>query len=186
MRDVKRLMDVAGAASMLVALAPLMALIALGVRLSSPGPVLFRQRRIGCGGIPFLMYKFRSMRDGADREGPWFTSSGDSRVTKVGLFLRRTSLDELPQLFNVLRGEMSLVGPRPDVPDQKGLYTPEEWDLRHRLPPGVTGWAQAALRHEATLEARKAMDLEYIRRSSLRLDLRIVWMTIRHLLKASG
>lgn len=186
MKDVKRLMDVAGATSMLVAFAPLMGLIGLAVRLTSPGPVFFRHRRVGREGVPFLMYKFRSMRDGADREGPWFTASGDARVTKLGAFLRRTSLDELPQLINVLRGEMSLVGPRPDVPDQQSLYTAEEWELRHRLPPGVTGWAQAALRHEATLEKRKAMDLEYIRRSSLRLDLQIVWLTIRHLMKASG
>lgn len=186
MGDVKRIMDVAGSACMLVVLAPLLGMLALAVRLSSPGPALFRQKRIGLRGRPFLMLKFRSMRDGADHEGPWTTAPGDPRITRLGRILRRTSLDELPQLINVLRGDMSIVGPRPDVPEQIGLYTSEEWEVRHRVRPGVTGWAQATLRHEATLEARKALDLDYVKRCSLRLDLHIVWLTLRHLMKLSG
>lgn len=186
MRDVKRFMDLAGAASALVVFSPLFLAIALAVRLSSPGPVFFRHQRVGRGGRAFTMLKFRSMRDGADREGPWSTAAGDPRITPLGRFIRKTSLDELPQLLNVLRGEMSLVGPRPDVPDQRGLYTAEEWELRHRLPPGLTGWAQATLRHQATLDARKDLDLRYVRQCSLRLDLRIVWLTLRHLMKGAG
>lgn len=186
MRDVKRFMDFAGAAAALVVFSPVFLAIALAVRLTSPGPVFFRQTRVGKGGRPFLMLKFRSMRDGADREGPWSTAAGDARITPMGRLIRRTSLDELPQLVNVLRGEMSLIGPRPDVPDQKTLYTDAEWECRHRVHPGLTGWAQATLRHEATLENRKALDLEYVRRCSLRLDLRILWLTLRHLTKLSG
>ncbi|MBI3857901.1 MAG: sugar transferase [Planctomycetes bacterium] len=186
MKDVKRLMDVAGAASLLAAFAPLLGIIAAIVRATSPGPVFFRQTRVGLRGRPFTMLKFRSMRDGADREGPWATAAGDLRITSVGRLLRRSSLDELPQLINVLRGDMSLIGPRPDVPEQRSLYTEAEWECRHRVRPGVTGWAQATLRHEATLETRKALDLEYVRRCSLRLDLKILWLTLRHLLKVSG
>ena len=186
MRDAKRFMDVAGAASVLILSTPLLLLIVLAIRLTSPGPVFFRQTRVGWRGRPFRMLKFRSMRDGADREGPWSTAAGDARITPIGKLLRRSSVDELPQLLNVLRGDMSLVGPRPDVPEQRSLYTEEEWECRHRVRPGLTGWAQATLRHQATLEGRKALDLEYVRRCSLRLDLWICWRTIHHLLSKGG
>jgi lipopolysaccharide/colanic/teichoic acid biosynthesis glycosyltransferase len=186
MTDRKRLMDVAGSGVLLIVLSPILLGVAITVALTSPGPVFFRHQRVGRRGRPFQMLKFRSMRDGADKQGPYYTEYNDSRITPVGKFIRRTSLDELPQLLNVLRGEMSLVGPRPDVPSQKSLYTEQEWELRHQVPPGITGWAQAELRDKATMEVRKALDLEYVRKCSLRLDLRIFWMTLRHLLMKSG
>jgi lipopolysaccharide/colanic/teichoic acid biosynthesis glycosyltransferase len=186
MTDRKRLMDVAGSVALLIVLGPVFLGVALAIALTSPGPVYFRHQRVGYRGRTFQMLKFRSMRQGADKEGPYFTEYNDSRITPIGKFLRRTSLDELPQLVNVLRGDMSLVGPRPDVPSQKSLYTEDEWTLRHQVRPGITGWAQAELRDRATLEVRKALDLEYVRRCSLRLDLRIFWMTLRHLLMKGG
>jgi len=181
MSDAKRLVDLSVSAAALVALAPLFGVLAVLIKLDSPGPVFFRQRRIGRGTRPFLLLKFRSMVANAPELGPWSTSPGDSRITRIGSFLRRTSLDELPQLLNVVRGDMSLVGPRPDVPEQMGLYTDEERTLRHRVRPGITGWSQAAFRHEGSGELRKRYDLEYARRSSLRLDFQILWATLRHL-----
>jgi lipopolysaccharide/colanic/teichoic acid biosynthesis glycosyltransferase len=180
--DVKRFLDLLASLAALVALIPVFGLIALIVRLESRGPVIFRQRRIGLGGKPFWMFKFRSMREDAPQTGPWYTIPGDPRITRVGRLLRRTSMDELPQLVNVLRGEMSLVGPRPDVPEQMELYTDAERQLRHRVRPGLTGWAQVLSRNEGTVEERKAFDLEYVRRQSLVFDARILLLTVRQVL----
>ena len=134
---VKRALDVAGAATGLLLLAPLMGLVALAVRLDSPGPVLFRHERVGRGGRPFRMLKFRSMVADAERRGGPLTAGGDPRVTRVGRVLRAHKLDELPQLLNVLRGEMSLVGPRPEVRRFTELYTPAQRRVLELLP-GVT------------------------------------------------
>ena len=173
----KRAIDVLVSASLLVLLSPLLAVAALAVALESPGPVLFRQTRLGQGGREFAMYKFRSMVANAAGIGPYHTSSGDPRITRVGRFLRRTSIDELPQLLNVLKGDMSLVGPRPDVPPQRGLYSDADWALRCSVRPGITGLAQATLRSQATPEQRLSLDLRYAREQNLWLDAKIVAWT---------
>ncbi|RXK55725.1 sugar transferase [Oleiharenicola lentus] len=178
----KRALDLVVSALLLAILLPLLLLIALLVAVGSPGGALFVQERIGRGGRPFPMYKFRSMVKGADRSGPYHTSVNDARITPLGKLLRATSLDELPQLFNVLRGDMSLVGPRPDVPAQKLLYNAEEWRLRHCVRPGVTGLAQVVARNTATHEERVALDLEYVRSASLVTDIAILARTARNLI----
>lgn len=175
-----RACDVTVALPALVLLAPVMVLVAAAVALESGRPVLYRQVRVGQGGREFMLFKFRSMVTGADAGG-YETAQEDPRVTRVGRFLRRTSLDELPQLFNVLRGDMSLVGPRPDVPAQRTLYTPADWALRCAVRPGITGLAQALLRSEATPGQRLALDLQYVRERGFLLDLRILWLTLRRL-----
>lgn len=177
----KRGADLAVAAMALLLLAPLLLLLALVVRLDSAGPVLFRQQRVGLGGQPFAMLKFRSMVVEAPRLGGYSTAPGDPRITRSGRWLRRLSLDELPQLLNVLRGDMSLVGPRPDVPAQRSGYSEYEWQQRHRVRPGITGLAQAIVRSEARPGQRKALDLQYVREQSLGLDLWILLLTLRQL-----
>jgi lipopolysaccharide/colanic/teichoic acid biosynthesis glycosyltransferase len=127
------------------------------------------------------MYKFRSMVTNAASIGPWHTASDDPRITRVGRFIRRTSIDELPQLLNVLKGDMSLVGPRPDVPAQRSLYSDDDWAARCSVRPGITGLAQALLRSEATPQQRLELDLRYAREHSVRLDLRILGWTLGRL-----
>jgi lipopolysaccharide/colanic/teichoic acid biosynthesis glycosyltransferase len=154
----RRLLDVAVSTLALAALAPLLALLAAGVAATSRGPVLFRQVRVGAGGRLFTMYKFRSMRVGT--AGPSVTASGDRRVTRIGAFLRQTSLDELPQLFNVLLGDMTLVGPRPEVPDLAERYPPGcRWVFDHR--PGMTGPTQIRMRDDVTVPPGIADPEEY-------------------------
>lgn len=186
----KRWCDVLGAAVMVLMLLPVMFICALAVACTSPGGPLFRQERVGRGGQPFTIFKFRSMRSDAPRTGPHFTASGDPRITRVGRILRRTSLDELPQLLNVLRGDMSLVGPRPNVFRQRDEYTQAEWDARNSVRPGITGLAQATMRSAATQEQRTALDLEYAAErgefARLWLDLRIVCLTIKTVLTGRG
>jgi lipopolysaccharide/colanic/teichoic acid biosynthesis glycosyltransferase len=178
----KRVFDITLALIALAVLWPLLLVVALAIRLDSPGPALFRQPRVGIGGRPFHMFKFRSMVVDAERVGGYSTAVGDPRITRVGHFIRRTSLDELPQLFNVLRGDMSWVGPRPDVPAQKGNYCDADWRARHRVRPGITGLAQATLRSAATPAQRLALDLEYVERASLLFDLKILLLTVRQVL----
>ena len=177
----KRLFDVAVALLALVLSSPLLLVAAVAVLLESGRPVLFRQQRVGLGGRTFEMFKFRSMVRDAAARGPHFTTGDDPRITRVGRFLRRTSIDELPQLLNVLRGDMSLVGPRPDLPVQARDYRPEDWALRCSVRPGLTGLAQATLRSQATPEQRLAADLAYVRRPTLATDLRILLLTLRRL-----
>lgn len=177
----KRLLDIATALLALLLLSPLLLGTALAVALESGFPVLFRQTRVGLHGREFGMFKFRSMVKNAASIGPYFTSANDPRVTRVGRFIRRTSLDELPQLINVLTGDMSLVGPRPDVPAQKSLYTEADWSQRCSVRPGITGLAQALYRSESTEAQRLEADLRYTREASLWLDLKICWWTIRRL-----
>jgi len=178
----KRVFDIAVALIALAVLWPLLLVVALAIRLDSPGPALFRQTRVGVEGRPFSMLKFRSMVMDAERVGGYSTAVGDPRITRVGRFIRRTSLDELPQIFNVLRGDMSWVGPRPDVPAQKDNYSDEDWRARHRVRPGITGLAQATLRSAATPAQRLALDLEYVERASLLFDLKILLLTVRQVL----
>lgn len=174
-------MDIVLAMAALLALAPLLLGAALAIALETGLPVLFRQTRVGLNGREFGMYKFRSMVKNAAQVGPYFTTDNDPRITRVGRFVRRTSIDELPQLINVLRGDMSLVGPRPDVPAQRSLYTPVDWAQRCSVRPGITGLAQALYRSDSTEVQRLDADLRYTREASLWLDLKICWWTLRRL-----
>jgi lipopolysaccharide/colanic/teichoic acid biosynthesis glycosyltransferase len=182
----KRAIDVLVSALLLVLLSPVLAAVAVAVAADTGGPVLFRQTRIGLRGREFSMYKFRSMVVNAAALGPHHTASDDARITRVGRFLRRTSLDELPQLLNVLKGDMSLVGPRPDLPAQRTHYSDEQWALRCSVRPGITGLAQAQLRSAATPEQRCELDLQYAREASVWLDLRIMLHTLRTLRSGRG
>ncbi|MEC9347187.1 MAG: sugar transferase [Pseudomonadota bacterium] len=178
----KRFTDIVASFVVLVMLAPVLIALGLAVALTSPGGAFYRQVRVGRGTRPFRMLKFRSMVADADRIGGWSTAEGDPRITPVGRFIRRTSLDELPQLLNVLKGDMSLIGPRPDVPAQREGYTAAEWEERHRVRPGITGLAQALARNAATPAERTALDLRYVREQSLWLDMKIVVWTLRQVL----
>lgn len=178
---IKRLFDIVASLAALVLLSPVLLGTALAVALDSGRPVLFRQTRVGRYGRPFGMFKFRSMVQNAARIGPYFTSANDPRITRVGRFIRRTSLDELPQLLNVLKGDMSLVGPRPDVPAQQSLYNEADWAQRCSVRPGITGLSQALYRSDSTEAQRLEADLRYTREASLWLDLKICWWTVKRL-----
>jgi lipopolysaccharide/colanic/teichoic acid biosynthesis glycosyltransferase len=182
----KRLLDIAVSLLALLVLAPVLLLAALAVVLDSGFPVLFRQTRVGRGGREFGMYKFRSMVVNAASLGPWHTANQDPRITRVGRVLRRTSIDELPQLLNVLLGDMSLVGPRPDVPAQRALYSEADWQLRCSVRPGITGLAQVQNRSEGTHADRLALDLRYTREANFWLDIRIMVWTAARLFSARG
>jgi undecaprenyl phosphate N,N'-diacetylbacillosamine 1-phosphate transferase len=186
---VKRAIDVVVSFVALAVLSPLLLLIALAVRLTSPGPALFRQRRLGKDGVPFTLYKFRSMfvnsPDIRNPDGSTFNAKDDPRVTPLGRFLRKTSLDELPQLINVLKGDMSLVGPRPDQVDQYQYYSAEE-KRKLLVKPGITGLAAVKVRNTATWAQRKQLDIEYVERQSLWLDLVILVRTIGVVLQQKG
>lgn len=174
----KRAMDVVLALVALLLLSPLLLVTALFIALESGLPVLFRQTRVGWGGQEFGMFKFRSMVKNAAAIGPYFTADNDPRITRVGRFIRRTSIDELPQLINVLLGDMSLVGPRPDVPAQRSLYSDADWALRCSVRPGITGLAQALYRSDAQGTQRLDADLRYAREHTVWLDARIIWWTL--------
>jgi lipopolysaccharide/colanic/teichoic acid biosynthesis glycosyltransferase len=177
----KRLVDIVLSLAALLVLSPLLLATAAAVALESGFPVLFRQVRVGQGGREFGMLKFRSMVKNAAAIGPYFTSGDDPRITRVGRFIRRTSLDELPQLLNVLKGDMSLVGPRPDVPAQRTLYRDADWAERCSVRPGITGLAQALVRSDATPEQRLELDLRYAREHSVWLDTKIMLWTVARL-----
>lgn len=182
----KRCLDIVLSLVGLLVLSPILFAIALAVVLESGPPVLFRQVRVGRGGRLFQMWKFRSMVKDAAVLGPYFTSSGDPRITCVGHFIRRTSIDELPQLVNVLLGDMSLVGPRPDVPAQRELYTDAQWAERCLVRPGITGLAQVVVRSEGTEAERLALDLSYVRKHSVLLDLKLLLRTVARLSGKGG
>ena len=177
----KRLMDIVLSLGALAVLSPVLALSALAVLLDSGRPVLFRHLRVGRGGREFGMFKFRSMVVNAAQVGPWYTADNDPRITRVGRFLRRSSIDELPQLLNVLLGDMSLVGPRPDVQAQRALYTEADWQQRCSVRPGITGLAQALYRSECTLAQRLEADLRYTQEVSVWFDLKIMVWTLSRL-----
>jgi Undecaprenyl-phosphate glucose phosphotransferase len=180
----KRSLDIAISLAALVLFSPLFGIIALAIRLEDGGPVFYGQTRMGLDGRPFEIRKFRSMRVGAeDGSGPVWAGPEDARCTRVGRVLRRTSLDELPQLRNVLRGEMSLVGPRPERPEFVREFKEKypQYMVRHRVRAGMTGWAQVhGWRGNTSLSKRIEYDLYYIENWSLSLDLKILWLTIKH------
>jgi exopolysaccharide biosynthesis polyprenyl glycosylphosphotransferase len=195
-RKIKRAFDLIAGTTMFVLILPAMAFIAAAIRLDSPGPVLYKQRRVGEDGQLFWMHKFRSMVEGAEQQldalihttengQVLFKFPDDPRVTRVGRFLRRTSLDELPQLANILKGEMSLVGPRPELPWLVDQYEP--WQRqRFSVPPGITGWWQINGRSDKPQHLHTEEDLHYIQHYSLLLDLRILWRTLGVVIRGRG
>ncbi len=192
----KRAMDLGIAPLALLLLSPLLLLAALAIRLDSKGPVFFKQRRAGSGGKPFMCWKFRTMVDGAEaqkiqlmrfneRSGVAFKMSGDPRVTRVGRILRKTSLDELPQLFNVVRGEMSLVGPRP-LPVDEAMQQDPWHNMRLEVAPGITCLWQVYARHSNCFDTWARLDIEYVKKRSFLLDLKLLLMTIPAVISMRG
>lgn len=179
----KRCLDVAGALLGIILLSPLLLAVALAVRVKMGAPVLFRQRRPGLHGRPFTLLKFRTMSDGIDADGTMLPDG--VRLTRLGLFLRRTSLDELAELLNVLRGDMSLVGPRPLLMEYLQLYSAEQ-ARRHEVRPGITGWAQINGRNAISWEQKLGYDIWYIDHQSFRLDLKILWLSVVKVVRAEG
>jgi lipopolysaccharide/colanic/teichoic acid biosynthesis glycosyltransferase len=183
---VKRAMDVVIASVGLLVGGPVLVAAMAAIRLESPGHPIYRQRRIGRDGEPFDLYKLRTMVHGAEHMGAGMAvNEGDSRITRVGAFLRRTSLDELPNLVNVVRGDMSIVGPRPTIPVQVEQYT-ERQRRRLAVKPGITGWAQVNGRASLPWAERIELDLWYVEHQSLRLDLRILARTVAILVRGEG
>lgn len=188
----KRAFDVVASAGGLTVLSPLLLLLAILVKATSQGPVLYRATRVGRDGVLFTLLKFRSMVQNADKLGPGVTGADDARITPIGRFLRRTKLDELPQLINVLRGEMSIVGPRPEDPRYVALYTPEQREVL-KVRPGITSPASVEYRSEAELlsgqdwetkyvnevmPAKLAIDLQYVQNTGIGYDLRVILRTV--------
>lgn len=182
----KRLFDVMASGFAMLPALPIMGLIALAIRLDSRGPVFYKQKRLGLNEQPFTVLKFRSMRVDADQCGPKFTSTDDPRITKIGKFLRGTSLDELPQLLNVLRGDMSLIGPRPYVGFELEDWSEEDRQSRASVRPGISGLAQVSGRSELKPEEIRELDVEYVKKSSLSVDLTILWKTAVSVLFRKG
>ncbi len=193
---VKRFFDIVLSLCGLLVLSPLFLITAVAIRLDSKGPAFFSQKRIGKNGKPFKMYKFRSMCVDAEkqleklaalneRDGPTFKITEDPRVTRVGRFIRKTCIDELPQLINILRGEMSLVGPRPPLPNEVAEYTPYQM-RRLGVTPGLTCFWQATKGEDTTFEEWVEMDLKYIRERSLKTDVKILFLTVRVVLLGKG
>lgn len=187
----KRAFDIAAALALLIFLAPLLIVTAIAIRLDSKGPALYRQRRIGYGGREFHIFKFRSMRLDAEKDGACWAAVSDKRITRVGRFIRRTRIDEIPQAINILRGEMSFVGPRPERPEFVRLLEREipHYHERHLVKPGITGWAQVKHEYTASVEGARdklTYDLFYIKHFSLLLDFLIVLMTVRVALLGIG
>jgi len=176
----KRLMDITGAATAGVLLLPVVACVAVAVAVKEGRPILFRQRRPGLNGSEFTIYKFRTMR--VTHPGEVYYLTDNERLTRMGRFLRATSLDELPELWNVLRGDMSLVGPRPLLTEYLEKYTPEE-RRRHDMRPGITGWAVVNGRNALRFRDRLKLDVWYVDHWGLRLDMRILAMTISQVLR---
>ena len=182
----RRLFDVVVSATVLLVTSPILALAVVAIRLESRGHPIYRQHRVGKDGRPFDVLKLRTMVSGAEKMGAGLAvDDGDSRITRVGALLRRTSIDELPNLMTVLRGEMSIIGPRPTVPVQVAQYTARQRG-RLAMKPGITGWAQVNGRASLPWPERIELDLWYVEHASLRLDLRILWLTVRMLVTGHG
>lgn len=181
---IKRILDFIFAVVLLILLSPIMLLAAIAIKIEDPkGPVLFKQKRPGKNAKIFTVYKFRTMRVETEKDGR--PLSDMERITKVGTFLRKTSIDELPQLFNIIRGEMSFIGPRPLLVEYLDYYTPEQM-RRHEVMPGISGWAQVNGRNAISWEEKFKYDVWYVDNMSFLLDLKIVFMTIYNILKREG
>lgn len=184
---IKRSLDVVITLIVTICLSPLLLLIAAGIKLESPGPVFFCQKRVGIGKKHFLIYKFRTMRTDAPKDCPThLLEKPDQYITKTGHFLRKTSLDELPQLFNILKGEMSLVGPRPALWNQEDLIAERDKYGANDVLPGLTGWAQINGRDELPIAVKAKLDGEYVKRMSFIFDLRCIAKTAASVIKADG
>lgn len=181
----KRLLDLFFSLSGFIILFPVFFITAILIK-KDGGNIFYFQERVGKNGKAFKIFKFRSMVVNADKIGGYSTSVDDPRVTKVGKLIRRTSIDELPQLFNVFLGDMSIVGPRPNVPQQIDEYTLEDWRLRNSVKPGLTGLAQVMFRSSATKEQRLKLDLDYVRSSNLFLDIKIILLTVKQVVFKGG
>lgn len=179
----KRLIDLIVSGGVLLVTLPLFALVATAILINMGSPVFFRQKRPGLRGRPFYLIKFRTMAIVHDEKGKLLP--GQQRLTRLGGWLRNVSLDELPQLFNVLRGDMSLVGPRPLLMEYLDLYTPEQ-KRRQEVRPGITGWAQVNGRNALTWEDKFALDVWYVDHQSIGLDLKILWLTLRKVISREG
>ncbi len=179
----KRAFDLILSAILLLILSPVLLVTASVIRLRLGSPVIFRQQRPGLFGKPFTMFKFRTMTGDTNPDGT--PKSDEERLTPLGLFLRRTSLDELPELVNVLRGEMSLVGPRPLLMEYLPLYSPEQ-SRRHTVRPGITGWAQINGRNAASWDEKFACDLWYVENQSLKVDMKILVASVRKVIAGEG
>lgn len=179
----KRVADLLVSVAALLLIAPALLVIAVAIRLTLGGPVLFRQRRPGLGGRPFTIFKFRTMTDACDAQGQLLPDS--QRLTALGRWLRATSLDELPELINVLRGEMSLVGPRPLLIEYLDRYSPGQ-SRRHEAKPGITGWAQINGRNALSWEEKFELDVWYVDHRSMWLDTKILWLTLIKVFKREG
>lgn len=183
----KRLLDIGVSLIALIIVLPVLVLISLLIKLESKGPVLFRQKRVGKDKDPFHILKFRTMRVDAPKEMPThLLQNADAYITKVGKFLRKTSLDELPQLVNIIKGEMSLVGPRPALFNQTDLLQARDQYRANNITPGLTGWAQINGRDELPIEVKAALDGEYVQRMSVLFDIKIVFKTFGNVLRSRG
>jgi sugar transferase (PEP-CTERM system associated) len=187
----KRIVDVVAALIAITLTLPIMALVALAIMIESGGPVLFRQKRVGLHGDQFEIFKFRSMRQDAEKGGPSWATDGDNRITRVGTFIRKYRLDELPQFFNILHGAMSLVGPRPEQPYFCEMLETslDFFSQRHTVRPGITGWAQIKYQYGSTVEDAKRkleLDLFYIKHLSISLDMVIVFETVKVIFLGKG
>lgn len=182
----KRLVDIVVSFLALSLIWPFLLLIAIVIRLESEGAPFFLQTRTGKNLKPFRIVKFRSMIKDADKKGGYSTQEGDARITKMGALVRKTSLDELPQLWNVLVGDMSLIGPRPNTPAQEEQYSKEAWNGRHAIRPGITGLAQVSGRSALTTEKQVEYDLKYVQEHSLSMDISIIIKTIMQVLRKTG
>lgn len=182
----KRMFDILISLGVILLGFPFLILVSIAIFFTDGRPIFFMQERVGESSKAFYMYKFRSMCKNAEKIGSYRTETNDPRITKIGRFLRRTSIDELPQLYNVLKGDMSIVGPRPNVFAQKHLYTQLDWYLRHSVKPGITGLAQATLRSAATEAQRLQMDLEYASNPNFLIDLKIIVMTVKQIVIKGG
>ncbi|ASB87271.1 sugar transferase [Bacillus sonorensis] len=180
---VKRVFDLVSAIVLLLVLSPAMIVTACVIRWKIGSPVLFRQTRPGLNGKPFTLYKFRTMTD--ERDGAGNLLSDEKRLTKTGRLIRKTSLDELPQLINVIKGDLSLVGPRPLLMEYVPLYTKRQW-RRHEVRPGITGWAQINGRNKVKWEEKFELDVWYVDHRSFLLDLKIILLTVGKVLKSEG
>lgn len=184
----KRTFEIVFSIALLLFTLPVLVLTAIAIKLESPGPVFYKQERVGLNGKTFNIIKLRSMRTDAEKNGPQWAAKNDPRVTQVGKFIRKTRIDEIPQLINVLRGDMSLIGPRPERPMFTEQFDKEIPGFKKRLAvkPGLTGWAQVNGGYEATPAEKLKMDLYYIRNQSFRLDLEILLRTVWVVISGSG
>jgi len=183
--QIKRILDILFSLFAIVILSPVFLIVIILIKIFDPGSIIFKQERVAQNEKIFLIYKFRTMIENADKIGSVLTQEKDPRITKLGSFLRKTSIDEFPQFFNILKGEMSLIGPRPEVPSIVKTYTDEHRKI-FQVKPGITGWAQIHGRDDLTIEEKSVYDLEYVNKISFFLDMKIFFLTFPVLLFGKG